>query len=137
MAPRGWRRRPCRRPAEAAPSSSPSRRSSGRAEPRKHGPSHDRGALMPFEVKLPDIGEGVAEGEIVRWLVKAGESVKEDQPLVEVMTDKASVEIPSPRSGTIEAILVEEGAVVPVGTVLVRIAVQGGAGAGSAAAPAG
>ena len=91
---------------------------------------------MSYDVKLPDIGEGVAEGEIVRWLVKPGEAVKEDQPLVEVMTDKASVEIPSPRTGTIEAILVEEGAVVPVGTVLVSIAVAGGAGAGSAAAPA-
>jgi len=53
---------------------------------------------MSYDVKLPDIGEGVAEGEIVRWLVKPGEAVREDQPLVEVMTDKASVEIPSPRS---------------------------------------
>jgi pyruvate/2-oxoglutarate dehydrogenase complex dihydrolipoamide acyltransferase (E2) component len=89
-----------------------------------------------YEVKLPDIGEGVAEGEIVRWLVKAGDAVKEDQPLVEVMTDKASVEIPSPRTGTIEAVLVEEGAVVPVGTVLVSIALAAGAGAAPAAAAA-
>jgi len=89
-----------------------------------------------YVVKLPDIGEGVAEGEIVRWLVKAGDAVKEDQPLVEVMTDKASVEIPSPRTGTIEAILVEEGAVVPVGTVLVSIAVAGGGAAASAPAAA-
>ena len=74
---------------------------------------------MAYDVKLPDIGEGVAEGEIVRWLVKAGDAVREDQPLVEVMTDKASVEIPSPRTGTIEAIHAEEGAVVPVGTVIV------------------
>jgi len=91
---------------------------------------------MPFEVKLPDIGEGVAEGEIVRWLVKAGDAVQEDQPLVEVMTDKANVEIPSPRAGTIAAIHVEEGAVVPVGTTLVSIEVAAGR-AGSAAAPAG
>ncbi len=90
---------------------------------------------MRYEVKLPDIGEGVAEGEIVRWLVKAGDAVKEDQPLVEVMTDKASVEIPSPRTGTIEALHAEEGAMVPVGTVIVSIAVAGGAGA-PAAAPA-
>ena len=89
---------------------------------------------MAYDVKLPDIGEGVAEGEIVRWLVKAGDAVKEDQPLVEVMTDKASVEIPSPRTGTIEAILVEEGAVVPVGTVLVSIAVAGGSGVTAPAA---
>src|SRR5262245_31977482 len=85
-----------------------------------------------YEVKLPDIGEGVAEGEVVRWLVKPGDAVKEDQPLVEVMTDKASVEIPSPRTGTIEAVLVEEGAVVPVGTVLLRIALAAGAGAAPA-----
>ena len=90
-----------------------------------------------YDVKLPDIGEGVAEGEIVRWLVKAGDAVKEDQPLVEVMTDKASVEIPSPRTGTIEAIRVEEGAVVPVGTVLVSIAVAGGAPTPAAVGPAG
>jgi pyruvate dehydrogenase E2 component (dihydrolipoamide acetyltransferase) len=96
---------------------------------------------MPYEVKLPDIGEGVAEGEIVRWLVKAGDRVTEDQPLVEVMTDKASVEIPSPRTGTIAALLIEEGQVVPVGTVLVSIAVEGEAAPpaatpGAAATPA-
>lgn len=91
---------------------------------------------MPFEVKLPDVGEGVAEGEIVRWMVKAGDSVREDQPLVEVMTDKASVEIPSPRAGVIAALHAEEGQVVPVGTVIVTIEVAGGpatAGAGPAA----
>ena len=100
---------------------------------------------MAYEVKLPDIGEGVAEGEIVRWLVKVGDAVKEDQPLVEVMTDKASVEIPSPRTGTIEALHAEEGALVPVGTTIVSIAVAGEAAApaappvhaaGAAAAPA-
>jgi len=88
---------------------------------------------MPYDVKLPDIGEGVAEGEIVRWLVKAGEAVKEDQPLVEVMTDKASVEIPSPRTGTIAAIHVEEGAMVPVGTVIISIAEAGDSAAPAAA----
>jgi pyruvate dehydrogenase E2 component (dihydrolipoyllysine-residue acetyltransferase) len=90
-----------------------------------------------FEVKLPDIGEGVAEGEIVRWLVKPGDAVKEDQPLVEVMTDKATVEIPSPRTGTIAGLHVEEGQVVLVGTVLVTIEVAGATGASAAArAPA-
>jgi pyruvate dehydrogenase E2 component (dihydrolipoamide acetyltransferase) len=92
---------------------------------------------MPFDVKLPDIGEGIAEGEIVRWFVKAGDAVKEDQPLVEVMTDKASVEIPSPRTGTIAALHVEEGTIVPVGSVIVSIAVAGEAGAATgASAPA-
>ena len=97
------------------------------------------GATTPvtYEVKLPDIGEGVAEGEIVRWLVKPGDAVKEDQPLVEVMTDKASVEIPSPRTGLIAAVHVEEGAMVPVGTPLVTIEVAIGAGAPVTAAQLG
>ena len=94
---------------------------------------------MAYDVKLPDIGEGVAEGEIVRWLVKPGDAVKEDQPLVEVMTDKASVEIPSPRTGVIARLLAEEGQVVPVGTVIVSIALEGEAApaavATTAAAP--
>jgi pyruvate dehydrogenase E2 component (dihydrolipoamide acetyltransferase) len=91
---------------------------------------------MAFEVKLPDIGEGVAEGEIVRWLVKAGDAVKEHQPLVEVMTDKASVEIPSPRTGTIASIQAKEGDIVPVGAVIVAIDVAGDSGAPVAAASA-
>ncbi len=89
--------------------------------------------MSNYDVKLPDIGEGVAEGEIVRWLVKVGDAVKEDQPLVEVMTDKASVEIPSPRTGSIAALHAEEGAMVPVGTTIISIAVAGGAGAPVAA----
>jgi pyruvate dehydrogenase E2 component (dihydrolipoamide acetyltransferase) len=89
---------------------------------------------MAFEVKLPDIGEGVAEGEIVRWMVKAGDAVKEHQPMVEVMTDKASVEIPAPRTGRIASIHAAEGQVVPVGTVIVSIDVEGEAT--PAAAPA-
>jgi pyruvate dehydrogenase E2 component (dihydrolipoamide acetyltransferase) len=92
---------------------------------------------VPYEVKLPDIGEGIAEGEIVRWLVKAGDAVREDQPLVEVMTDKASVEIPSPRTGVIARLHAEEGQVVPVGSVIISITVQGEAApAGPAAKPA-
>ena len=90
---------------------------------------------MPYDVKLPDIGEGIAEGEIVRWLVKPGETVREDQPLVEVMTDKATVEIPSPRAGVIAVVAAEEGQVVPVGSVIVTIALPGeGAGAAAGAA---
>ncbi len=86
---------------------------------------------MAFEVRLPDIGEGVAEGEIVRWLVKPGDVVKEDQPLVEVMTDKASVEIPSPRNGTIAGLHAEEGQVVNVGTTIITIEVAGEAASAS------
>ena len=92
---------------------------------------------MSYDVKLPDIGEGVAEGEIVRWLVKAGDTVREDQPLVEVMTDKASVEIPSPRAGVIASLHAAEGQVVPVGTVIISIAVASeGAVPAAAVAPA-
>ena len=90
---------------------------------------------MAFEVKLPDIGEGVAEGEIVRWMVKPGDAVKEHQPMVEVMTDKASVEIPAPRTGTIQALHAQEGEVVPVGTVIVSIDVDGAGTPAAVAAP--
>jgi pyruvate dehydrogenase E2 component (dihydrolipoyllysine-residue acetyltransferase) len=87
---------------------------------------------VALEFNLPDLGEGVAEGEIVEWKVAVGDTVTEDQPLVEVMTDKATVEIPSPQAGVIEKIAAEPGAVVPVGDLLVVI----GGGSGSAAAPA-
>ncbi|HEV8361804.1 MAG TPA: dihydrolipoamide acetyltransferase family protein [Candidatus Thermoplasmatota archaeon] len=74
-----------------------------------------------FEFKLPDIGEGIHEGEVVRWLVKEGEFVREDQPLVEVMTDKATVEITSPRAGKIARLAAQEGQVLKVGELLVAI----------------
>ena len=76
---------------------------------------------MGYEFKLPDLGEGLTEGEIARWLVAEGQEIAEDDPLVEVQTDKTTVEIPSPAAGTVTRILVEEGKVVPVGTVLVVI----------------
>lgn len=80
---------------------------------------------MVFEFKLPDIGEGVHEGEIVSWLVSEGDEVAEDEPILEVMTDKATVEITSPRAGTIQTIHHQEGDVVDVGDVLVTIAESG------------
>jgi pyruvate dehydrogenase E2 component (dihydrolipoamide acetyltransferase) len=76
---------------------------------------------MAYEFKLPDLGEGLTEGEVARWLVSEGDEVAEDQPLVEIQTDKTTVEIPSPAAGKVAQILVEEGKVVPVGTVLVVI----------------
>jgi pyruvate dehydrogenase E2 component (dihydrolipoamide acetyltransferase) len=76
---------------------------------------------MPYELKLPDLGEGLTEGEVARWLVAEGQDVAEDDPLVEIQTDKTTVEIPSPAAGTVTRILVDEGKVVPVGTVLVVI----------------
>ncbi len=87
---------------------------------------------MSFEFRLPDIGEGVVEGEVVRWLVKVGETVREDQPMVEVMTDKATVEIPSPKAGRIVEINAPEGKLCQVGQVMVKIDVGGN---GSATKP--
>ncbi len=90
--------------------------------------------MASIEFKLPDIGEGVHEGEIVRWIVPVGGAVSEDDPVVEVMTDKATVEIPSPASGTITQHLFEEGDVANVGDVIFLIDSAGGAA--PAAAPA-
>ena len=83
------------------------------------------GSLMAYEFKLPDLGEGLTEGEIARWLVEEGQEIAEDDPLVEIATDKTTVEIPSPAAGTVVQILVQEGDVVPVGTVLVVIGGDG------------
>jgi pyruvate dehydrogenase E2 component (dihydrolipoamide acetyltransferase) len=74
-----------------------------------------------FEFTLPDVGEGVAEGEIVTWLVAEGDTVTEDQVLAEVETDKAVVDLPSPKAGTVVELHAEEGDVVPVGDVVVTI----------------
>ena len=63
---------------------------------------------MAYEFKLPDLGEGLTEGEISRWLVSEGQEIAEDQPLVEIQTDKTTVEIPSPAAGKVAQILVEE-----------------------------
>ena len=76
---------------------------------------------MPIELKLPDVGEGIAEGEVVRWLVDEGAQVKEDDPLVEILTDKANVEIPSPVAGIVVKILAQPGQIVKVGEPLALI----------------
>src|ERR1700694_5265998 len=75
--------------------------------------------------RLPDVGEGIAEAEIVAWHVTVGESIKEDQPLVDVMTEKAAVEIGAPVSGKVVERRGEAGDMVPVGTELVVIATDG------------
>jgi pyruvate dehydrogenase E2 component (dihydrolipoamide acetyltransferase) len=80
---------------------------------------------VAYEFKLPDLGEGLTEGEIARWLVVEGQEIAEDDPLVEIATDKTTVEIPSPAGGVVSKILVAEGDVVPVGTVLVVIGANG------------
>ncbi len=86
-----------------------------------------------FEFRLPDIGEGVVEGEVVKWHVKPGDHVREDQPMVEVMTDKATVEIPSPKAGIVREIRAEEGKICAVGAVMLVIEETASA---TAAAPA-
>jgi 2-oxoglutarate dehydrogenase complex dihydrolipoamide succinyltransferase (E2) component len=80
-----------------------------------------------MEFKLPDLGEGITEGEVIKWMAKEGDQVKEDQPIVEVMTDKVNVQIPSPRSGKVAKILVKEGDVAKVGQTIMVID-EGGSG---------
>jgi pyruvate dehydrogenase E2 component (dihydrolipoamide acetyltransferase) len=80
---------------------------------------------MAQSFKLPDLGEGLTEGEVARWLVTEGQEIGEDDALVEIQTDKATVEIPSPYAGTVLRILVAEGEVAPVGTALVVIGEPG------------
>lgn len=80
---------------------------------------------MAFEFRLPDIGEGIHEGEIVKWFVKAGDTIGEDDILCEIQNDKAVVEIPSPVAGKVEEVIVGEGTVATVGQILIRIDAPG------------
>lgn len=86
-----------------------------------------------MEFKLPDLGEGITEGEILKWMAKEGDQIREDQPIVEVMTDKVNVQIPSPRSGKVGRILVKEGEVAKVGQTIMVI--DDGSGGVQATAP--
>src|ERR1700709_690080 len=88
---------------------------------------------MPTDVVMPQMGESIAEGTIVRWIKKPGDSVQRDEPLFEISTDKVDAEIPSPASGTLSEIKVDAGSTVQINTV---VAVIGG-GAATARAPAG
>ncbi len=91
---------------------------------------------MAFQFKLPDIGEGIAEGEIVKWFVNVGDTIQEDEPLLEVQNDKSVEEIPSPVTGTVKSIVVSEGTVARVGDVLVEIDAPGHESNDAPAAPA-
>ncbi len=82
---------------------------------------------MSFEFKLPDLGEGITSGEIKKWVVNKGQRVEEDQPIAEVETDKAVVELPSPVTGMVEELRFPEGAKVNVGDVIAVIREEGGA----------
>src|SRR5678815_5112710 len=87
-------------------------------------------------IKMPDIGEGIAEVELVAWHVKPGDAVVEDQALADVMTDKASVEIPSPVAGTVLTLGGEVGQTLAVGSELIRIELADDAAPARASAPA-
>ncbi|MBS2022669.1 MAG: hypothetical protein JST92_09680, partial [Deltaproteobacteria bacterium] len=86
-------------------------------------------------VVMPQLGESVVEGTVVRWLVKPGQKVARDESLLEVATDKANSEIPAPNAGVVTQLLAAEGAVVPVGGALCTLD-ESGAGASAPAAPA-
>jgi len=88
-----------------------------------------------YHFRLPDVGEGVTEAEIVAWHVQPGDAIREDQNLADVMTDKATVEMTSPVDGTVTAINGEIGAMVPVGSVLVELEVEGEGNVGAQPAP--
>jgi pyruvate dehydrogenase E2 component (dihydrolipoamide acetyltransferase) len=81
---------------------------------------------MPYQFLLPDIGEGVVEAEVLKWFVKPGDAVVEDQPIAEVMTDKATVTIPSPKRGVVTRLLWKEGDVARVHHALVEMELEGG-----------
>jgi pyruvate dehydrogenase E2 component (dihydrolipoamide acetyltransferase) len=92
---------------------------------------------MTYEFKLPDIGEGVTEGEILKWMAKVGDQIREDQPLVEIMTDKVNVQIPAPRTGKVLQILAKEGEVARVGQTIMVIDDGSGDGGASTSPPPG
>src|SRR5688500_20175929 len=91
---------------------------------------------MPSEVIMPQMGESIAEGTITKWLKKAGEPVKSDEPIFEISTDKVDAEIPAPVAGTLVEIRVQEGQTVPINTVVAVIGEAGEATAPTHAADA-
>jgi pyruvate dehydrogenase E2 component (dihydrolipoamide acetyltransferase) len=85
------------------------------------------GATSSYSVKLPELGEGVTEGELIKWLVKPGDSIKADQSIAEIMTDKATVEVPSPKAGVVSDLKFKAGEVVKVDSILATLQVSGSA----------
>src|SRR5881409_1782517 len=90
---------------------------------------------MPTNVIMPQMGESIAEGTVVKWLKKVGDRVERDEPLLEISTDKVDAEIPSPAAGTLSEILVKEGQTVAVNSVVARIAGEGESAKPPAAEP--
>ncbi|MDG0816797.1 2-oxo acid dehydrogenase subunit E2 [Bdellovibrio svalbardensis] len=121
----GGAAKPAAAPAPAAAASKP-------AAPAASAPAAGGGKVQ--DVKLPELGEGVAEGELVKWLVKPGDSVKADQPIAEVLTDKATVEVPTPVAGVVKEVKFKAGDVVKVGSTMITL--EGSGSAPQAAAPA-
>src|SRR3954447_19032625 len=91
------------------------------------------GELKQF--KLPDVGEGLTEADIIKWHVQPGDEVEVNQTIVEIETAKAVVELPCPYEGTVAELLVEEGTTVDVGVPIISVAVGGDVPAGESAAP--
>src|SRR4051812_25637534 len=96
-----------------------------RPEAHEESPGESDGRLMRYEFKLPDIGEGIAEAEIVAWHVKVGDIIAEDQQIADMMTDKATVEMESPVAGKVIELAGEVGDLVPIGSVLAVIETAG------------
>ncbi|MFN2318023.1 MAG: biotin/lipoyl-containing protein, partial [Gemmatimonadales bacterium] len=91
--------------------------------------------MARIDVVMPQMGESIAEGTLSRWMKKVGDSVKRDEPIFEISTDKVDAEIPASESGTLAEILVQEGETVAVQTVVARIETEAGAAAPAAEAP--
>src|SRR6476620_10405703 len=105
-----------------------------RPDPQEERPQEGVRSMSLYKFKLPDIGEGIAEAEIVAWHVKVGDRVEEDQQLADMMTDKATVEMESPVAGTVKSLAGEVGDQVAIGSVLVEIETEGEAVEPTAAA---
>src|SRR5918993_3885193 len=94
-------------------------------DPHEKRPQEGPRSMSVYQFKLPDIGEGIAEAEIVAWHVKVGDKVEEDQQLADMMTDKATVEMESPVAGTVRKLAGEVGDQIAIGSVLVEIETEG------------
>src|SRR5258705_10255542 len=104
-------------------------------DPPEERPQEGPRSMSVYQFKLPDIGEGIAEAEIVAWHVKVGDKVEEDQQLADMMTDKATVEMESPVAGTVRKLAGEVGDQIAIGSVLVEIETEGGATISAEEAP--
>jgi len=121
--------------AASAPAPAAAKPAAPATAPAAAAPAASTGGGKAQDVKLPELGEGVTEGELVKWLVKPGDSVKADQPIAEVLTDKATVEVPSPVAGVVKDLKFKSGDVVKVGSVMITL--EGNGAAPAAQAPAG